>query len=68
MNVNTTITVQKETRDRLVAAKLAGGYRSLDTLLRDLLAEYRRNRLREAGELLRKRMKEKGVTLKDLIR
>lgn len=51
-----------------MAAKLAGGYRSLDGLLRDLLADYRRNRLREAGELLRKRMKEKGVTLKDLVR
>ncbi len=66
--MQTTITVQRETRDRLIAAKLAGGYRNLDSLIRDLLAEYRRARLREAGELLRRKMKEKGVTLKDLIR
>lgn len=65
---STTITVDKGTRDRLLAAKLEGGYRSLDALLRDLLAEYRKERLREAGELLRRKMKETGLTLRDLIR
>lgn len=65
---STTITVDKGTRDRLLAAKLEGGYRSLDALLRDLLAGYRKERLREAGELLRRKMKEKGLTLRDLIR
>ena len=65
---STTITVDKGTRDRLLAAKLEGSYRSLDALLRDLLADYRKERLREAGELLRRKMKEKGLTLRDLIR
>lgn len=64
----TTITVERETRDRLIAAKLEGGYRSLDGLIRALLAEHRRVRLREASALLRRKMKEKGLTLKDLIR
>jgi len=66
--VPTTITVEKETRDRLVAAKLEGGYPSLDALLRDLLVEYRRAQLRAASGLMRRKMKEKGLTLKDLIR
>lgn len=68
MTVPTTITVDRETRDRLVAAKMEGGYPSLDALLRELLVAYRRARLREASDLMRRKMKEKGLTLKDLIR
>lgn len=64
----TTITLAKETRDRLMAAKLDGGYASLDALVRDLLAAYRQRRLREASDMLRRRAKEKGLTLKDLVR
>ena len=47
--------------------EVEGGYRSIDGLLRDLLADYRRERLREGGELLRRKMKKKGLTLRDLI-
>jgi len=65
---STTITVDKETRDRLLAAKLEGGYRSLDAFLRELLVRYRKERLREAGEILRRRMEKKGLTLRDLVR
>ncbi len=64
----TTITLAKETRDRLAAAKLEGGYRSFDDLVRDLLGDYRLRRLREASDMLRRRAKEKGVTLRDLVR
>lgn len=66
--MSTTITLEKETRDRLMAAKLDGGYRNMDALVRDLLANYRLRRLREASEMLRRRAEEKGVTLKDLVR
>ena len=64
----TTITVDKETRDRLVAAKLAGGHPSIDALLRDMLAQYRLAKMREASETMRRRMKARGLTLRDLIR
>ncbi len=64
----TTVTVDKETRDRLIAAKLEGRYRNLDALIRDLLAEHRLAGLRASSDLLRRKMKEKGVTLRDLIR
>ena len=52
----------------MAAAKLEGGYRSFDDLVRDLLADYRLRRLREASDMLRRRAKEKGLTLKDLVR
>lgn len=64
----TTITVEKETRDRLMAAKLDGSYRSLDALVRELLSDFRLRRLQEASDMLRRRAKEKGLTLKDLVR
>ena len=64
----TTITVDRETRDRLLSAKLEGGYPSIDALLRELLVRYRKETLREAGELLRRKMKAKGLSLRDLIR
>jgi len=66
--VSTTITVERETRDRLMAAKLEGQYRNLDALVRDLLAQHRRTRLREASDLFRRRMKVKGLTPRDLFR
>ena len=68
MTMPAKIIVDKETRDRLVTAKLAGGYPSLDALLRNLLVVHRRTRLRDASGLMRRKMEEKGLTLKDLIR
>jgi hypothetical protein len=64
----TTITVKKETRDKLVNAKLAEGFSSIDELLNEWHAAYRLQRLQEESEKFRRRMKEKGLTLKDLIK
>ena len=64
---NTTITVRKETRDKLVEAKMAGEFRNLDALIDELLLDYRRRVLRETSETMRRKMKEKGLTLRDLI-
>ena len=63
----TAVTVERETRDRLMSLKLEGEYASLDALLRDMLVEFRRARLRKASTLMRRKMAEKGLTLKDLI-
>jgi hypothetical protein len=63
----TTITVERNTRDRLMSLKLDGEYASLDALLRDMLIEFRRSRLRKASGLMRQKMAQKGLTLKDLI-
>lgn len=40
----------------------------MDAFLRELLVRYRKERLREAGEILRRRMEKKGLTLRDLVR
>lgn len=64
----TTITVRTETRDQLVAAKLEGRFRSLDALIEELLVDYRRLKLKETSALMRRRMKEKGLTLRDLVK
>lgn len=63
----TTISVSKKTRDRLSRAKQEGEYRNLDELLEDLLAERRLRHLKEESKRFRKRMKAKGLTLKDLV-
>jgi len=65
---STTITVRRETRDKLVSAKLEGRFRNLDALIDQLLIDYRRRRLQETSETMRRRMKEKGLSLRDLIR
>jgi hypothetical protein len=65
---NTTITVRTETRDKLAALKMDGRYKNLDALIDELLIEFRRKKLRETSILMRRKMKEKGLTLRDLIR
>ena len=65
---NTTITVRTETRDKLATLKMDGQFKNLDALIDELLVEYRRKKLRETSLLMRRKMKEKGLTLKDLIK
>jgi hypothetical protein len=64
---NTTITVKTDTRDKLAALKMDGQFKNLDALIGELLIEYRRKKLQETSLLMRRKMKEKGLTLKDLI-
>jgi len=64
---NTTITVKTDTRDELAALKMDGRFKNLDALIGELLIEYRRKKLQETSLLMRRKMKEKGLTLKDLI-
>ena len=65
---HTTITVKTETRDKLAALKMDGRFKNLDALIDELLVDYRRQRLRETSLLMRRKMKEKGLTLKDLVK
>jgi len=64
----TTVSMRKELRDQLVAEKLAGDFPSLEAVIENLLIDKRRKRLRESSELMRRKMKEKGLKLEDLIR
>ena len=64
----TTISVDDETRDRLMKAKIEEGARSMDALLRELLVDHRKMRLLTASALFRERLKDKGVRFQDLVR
>ena len=62
----TTIGVSKEIRNTLMALKFEEGYRNLDQLIADLLAEHKKRKLIAASSLFRERMDEKGLVLEDL--
>ncbi|MFQ6137086.1 MAG: hypothetical protein ACE5PM_07905 [Candidatus Hydrothermarchaeales archaeon] len=62
----TTIGVSKEIRNALMALKFEEGYRNLDQLIADLLAEHKKRKLIVASSLFRERMEKKGLTLEDL--
>jgi len=64
----TTISVSEETKKELTRLKIDLGYRSMDALLREMLAEVKHRRFEEASELFRKKLKEKGLTIKDVQR
>ena len=49
-----------------MALKFEEGYRNLDQLIADLLAEHKKRKLIAASSLFRERMEEKGLVLEDL--
>jgi len=63
----TSISVEEETRDKLMILKLEERARSLDDILRKLIIQYRKDRLIRSHQEFRKRMDEKGLKLEDLI-
>jgi hypothetical protein len=64
--MTTTIGISKEIRNALMALKFEEGYKNLNTLIADLLAEHKKRRLIVASDLFKERMKKKGLTLEDL--
>ncbi len=46
--------------------KIDLGYRSMDALLKEMLADARNRRFEESSELFRKRLQEKGLTIEDV--
>lgn len=64
--MTTTIGISKEIRNRLMALKFEEGYKNLDTLIAELLAEHKKRMLIAASDLFKERMKRKGLTLEDL--
>ena len=63
----TSISVEEETRDKLMILKLEERARSLDDILRKLIIQYGKDRLIRSHQEFRKRMDEKGLKLEDLI-
>lgn len=64
----TTISVSDETRRRLSQMKAQEGAKSMDELLNRMAADHRKLRLMEVSEKMRKRVKDLGLTPKDLLR
>lgn len=62
----TTICVSKEIRNELMALKFKGGYKNLEQLIANLIAEHKKRTLIAASDLFRERMQKKGLTLEDL--
>lgn len=57
-----------ELRRKLAELKLSMGYRSVEQLLNVMVAEFEGKRLRNASQLFRRRLREKGLTIESLVR
>ncbi len=63
----TTTSVSEGTRRRLMRMKLEENARSIDALLEVMLTQYRMTKLRDASDLVRRRMDEKNMTPDKLV-
>jgi len=64
----TTISVTEGVKKELVRLKIELGYSSIDSLIKDAIAEIRNNRFGDASRLFRQKLKEKGLTVSDIQR
>ena len=62
----TSISVSSETRDRLMMMRIEEGHPNMNSLLKAMLVSYRKERFLKDSLEFRKRMDERGYSLKDL--
>ena len=62
------VVLSEETHKDLVELKLKEGIGSADKLVHKLIVEHRKQRLEKASQMFRDAMKEKGLTLKDILK
>jgi len=63
-----TITVSEEVRRKLMGMKLELGYRSVEELLKAMIADFEEKQLEKASESFRKKLKERNLTLEGIMR
>ena len=63
-----TVAISEETHKDLVNLKLAERTGSTDELIHKLIIEYRKQKLEKASQMFRDAMKEKGLTLQDILK
>ena len=63
----TTIALSNDSRKELIMLKVEEGFKNMDELVRQLIIQYKKNKLIRASEKIRKRMKELKLSLSDLI-
>lgn len=64
----TTISVTEEVKKELAKLKVELGYPSMDSLIKDAIADMRNRRFEDASKLFREKLKEKGLTISDVQR
>ena len=65
--MTTTIALSAKSHKELTLLKLEEGFKNMDELVRDLIIEYKKNRLVKSSEKIRSRMKKLNLSLSDLI-
>jgi len=63
----TSISVTKGTRNDLLVLKLREGHASIESLIRELIVKYKKQRLAEEGARFSRRMARTKTGLKDLV-
>lgn len=61
----TTISLSEDTKRELDQMKEDLGYRSMDALLKGILADVKNKRLEESSELFKRSLRERGLTIED---
>lgn len=61
-----TISVSGDTRKELLKLKIEEGEKSLDALLKKMIASYKRYKFLKASSLFKKKLKEKGLSIDDI--
>lgn len=64
--MTTTIGISKEIRNELMELKFKRGYKNLNALIADLLAEHKMRKLIAASDLFKERTNKKGLTPREL--
>jgi hypothetical protein len=62
----TTISVSEEVKKELAKLKIELGYPSMDSLIKDAIFEMRNRKFEDASKLFKEKLREKGLTIKDI--
>ena len=63
----TTIALSNDAHKELILLKVKDGFKNMDDLVRQLIIQYKKNKLVRTNEKIKKRMKELKLSLSDLI-
>jgi len=63
----TTIAISEITRKKLLQIKLDENLKNMDELIKQLIADHKIFKLSQASKLFQERMKQKNLTLADLV-
>lgn len=62
-----TLALSEETHKELMLIKLQMGYKSVEELERDMISEFKKNKLKQASQYFRSQLKKSGLSFKDFL-